>query len=152
MASNAVRGWVAMLVVGLLAAGGPPVSGHELTVKHLTILHPYTIEPVERLPHEVTVYMVIGNSAAAADRLIGVESQQASSASLVARSAADGTAQSVAAIELPANAQTVLGPKSAHVLLRDLKETIEGYQYFPLTLVFEKAGLVEIEVYVEDHD
>ena len=152
MARKAVYCWLAMLAAGVLAASGPPAAGHELTFKHLTILHPYTIEPVERLPHEVTVYMVIGNTAAEADRLIGVESKQASSAALVARSAIDGTPQSVAALELPANAQTVLGPKSTHLLLRDLKETIEGYQYFPLTLVFERAGMIEIEVFVEDRN
>ena len=152
MARKAAYCWVAMLAAGVLAAGGPPAAGHELTFKHLKIMHPYTIEPVERLPRQVVVYMEIGNSTAAANRLIGVESRHATSAALVTQSSDGVTPLPVAAIELPANARTTLGPKSAYVLLRDLTETIEGYQYFPLTLVFEKAGKVEVEVYVEDRD
>jgi periplasmic copper chaperone A len=152
MAGHAAHCWVAGLAAGFLAIGSLPAAAHELSFKHLTILHPYTIEPVERLPQEVAIYMKIGNAAAEADRLIGVESKQATSAVLVVRSPRWRTPRPVRSIVLPANVRTTLGPKSAHVLLRDLKEAIDGYQYFPLTLVFEKAGKVEIEVFVEDRN
>jgi hypothetical protein len=37
-----------------------------------------------------------------------------------------------------------------HILLRGLTEPLDGYQYFPLVLTFERAGWMEIEVYVEE--
>jgi len=34
--------------------------------------------------------------------------------------------------------------------LRGLTEPLDGYQYFPLVLIFARAGRMEIEVYVEE--
>lgn len=147
-----LRGLVNLLAAGILAAGISPAAGHEIEFKHLRIQHPYAIEPVERLPRELPIYMVIGNSSDTLDRLVGVESSQAGWAGLVTRSPSAAELQPVTAIELPANSQTVVGPNSAHVMLRDLKELIEGYACFSIFLVFEKAGKVEIDVYVEDRN
>jgi copper(I)-binding protein len=128
------------------------VAGHEINVSNLRIEHPYTIEPAEPLPRELPVLMVICNNGAEADRLVAVEAGQAGSAGFVGRPASGADAVPVGAIDLPAYSQTVLGPKTAHVVLRDLHETIQGYQYFPISLVFEKAGRIEVEVYVEDRE
>jgi periplasmic copper chaperone A len=141
-----------MLAVGVLAASIPPAAGHEVDFKHLRILHPYTIEPLERLSRDLPVYMVISNSSGASDRLVGAGSSNGGSAAFVTRSPSGAELRPVLGIELPANSQTVMGPDSAHLLLRDLKEPIEGYAYFPIFLVFEKAGKVEIEVFVEDRN
>ena len=68
-----LRGLVNLLAAGILAAGISPAAGHEIEFKHLRIQHPYAIEPVERLPRELPIYMVIGNSSDTLDRLVGVE-------------------------------------------------------------------------------
>jgi periplasmic copper chaperone A len=133
----------------LSAAIGLPCAAHEFTISGLHINHPYTIEPVERLPRTLPVYMEIRNSGAS-DRLISVASEHAKSAALVSAARDGSTAGPIAAIEIPAGAKIVLGPAVAHIQLRDLTEPVEGYEYFTVTLTFEKAGRVEVEVCVED--
>lgn len=145
--------WLRVVCAALMvAAVVAPASGHQTTVKSLKLLHPHAFEPAEALPPAVPVYMVIENSSAEPDRLIAVQSEQAATAVLVDGTTAAAPDRVLAAIDLPPNAPTVLGPKSAHVLLRDFKESLEGYEYFPLTLVFEKAGKVDIEVFVESRN
>jgi copper(I)-binding protein len=141
-----------MLAAGLLAANIAPAVGHEVDFKGLKILHPYTIEPVDRLPHVLPIYMVIRNTTATPDRLIGIETNHAGYAELVNRSLPTSGSGSRVAVEFPARSQIVMGPHSAHVVLRKLTATLEGYAYFPIRLVFEKAGKVEVEVFVEDRN
>jgi periplasmic copper chaperone A len=56
----------------------------------------------------------------------------------------------VSAIHVPADATVELNADAPHILLLGLTEPLDGYQYFPLILTFERAGQVEIEVYVEE--
>ena len=126
--------------------GATPSAAHEFTINGLHIYHPYAIEPVERLPTVLPVYMKIRNTGATPDRLIGVASSHAKSAVLVG----GADAGLVTGIDIPVNGHTTLGPATAHIQLRDLTEPVEGYEYFAITLTFEKAGRVDIEVCVED--
>lgn len=142
--NSIIKGSLGCLIAFGLAMRTIPVASHEIVFKQLRIEHPYTFEPEVRLPARLPIYMLISNRSEQSDRLIAVETVHGASTVLAGAPLSDG------GIELPAKAQTVLGPKSAYVLLRDLEETVEGYQYFPIVLVFEKAGKVEIEVYVED--
>lgn len=53
------------------------------------------------------------------------------------------------AIELPAGAQVELKPAGMHLMLVGLKAPLKAGDKFPLTLVFEKAGTVEVTMNVQ---
>lgn len=124
-----------------------PSSAHEVKFKSLKIEHPHVFEPEERLPKTLPLFMSIRNEGRQGDRLIDVGSPFAASAVFV-RPGETGSGSP--GIELPAASETTLRRSGNYVLLQDIKEPLDGYQYFPMTLTFEIAGKVEIEVYVED--
>lgn len=134
--------------LGLGFLGSPAASSaHEIFAKDLEIRHPFTRESAETLASKVAVYMVIRNTGAQADRLIAVRSPFARLGELVRNDPSNPTGDG---IDLPPHSETTVGPNATYVLFRDMTEPLVGYQYFPATLVFEKAGAVEIEIYVED--
>jgi copper(I)-binding protein len=52
-------------------------------------------------------------------------------------------------VEIPAGGTVALAPHGAHIMLMGLKAPLELAQTFPLTLTFEKAGSITVEVTVE---
>ena len=50
---------------------------------------------------------------------------------------------------MPAHGKATLAPGGYHVMLMGLKAPLKEGQSFPLTLTFEHAGKVEVEVMVE---
>lgn len=54
----------------------------------------------------------------------------------------------VEAIELPAGQPVALQPGGLHLMLMELKAPLKNGDRFPLTLKFEKAGDVQVEVQV----
>lgn len=55
----------------------------------------------------------------------------------------------VKAIDAKAGAPAVLEPGGLHIMLIGLKQPLKEGEKFPLTLTFEKAGSVSVEVAVE---
>jgi periplasmic copper chaperone A len=53
-------------------------------------------------------------------------------------------------LPIPADTTVELNADQPHILLVGLTEPLDGYQYFPLMLTFERAGQMEIDVYVEE--
>ena len=51
---------------------------------------------------------------------------------------------------VPAQSTTELKPGGYHIMLMGLKEPLVEYGTFHLTLTFEKAGSIEVEVQVEE--
>jgi copper(I)-binding protein len=52
-------------------------------------------------------------------------------------------------LEVPANGKLTLAPGGLHIMLMGLKKPLAAGSSFPLTLQFEKAGEVKVEVQVE---
>ena len=82
-------------------------------------------------------YMMVLNRGGAADRLIAVSSPDVAVASL------SGEGQGVA---VPAGGAVLLAPTGPHVLLRGLRHPFAEGQILPLTLRFEKAGAVQVDL------
>src|SRR5215813_5583311 len=135
----------AMLLAVLLLAN--PATAHEFKIKDFEFIHPWTREPAPGVK-DVPVYMVLRNTASTEDRIVAVSSPFATRGELRAGKAA-GEGQ-IGAIPIGANTTVELDAHRPHILLRGLIEPLDGYQYFPLTLTFERAGQMEIEVYVEE--
>jgi periplasmic copper chaperone A len=96
----------------------------------------------------VPVYMVVHNTGGKPDRLLAATSPLATKAELRASKSA-GPAQRQD-IEIRPKEIVELTPDGPHIMLLGLKEPLNGYQYFPLWLTFERAGRIGIEVYVEE--
>jgi periplasmic copper chaperone A len=93
-------------------------------------------------------FMTIVNKGASADRLIGAASPIAGMAELHETKSENGvmTMSPVPALEIPAGGKAMLAPGGYHVMLMGLKAPLKEGQSFPLTLTFEKAGKIDVEV------
>lgn len=60
--------------------------------------------------------------------------------------------QKIDAVEIPAAGEAVFAPGGNHVMLIGLKQPLEKGLTFPLTLEFEKAGKVQVEVEVREDE
>ncbi|WP_440996548.1 copper chaperone PCu(A)C [Arhodomonas sp. SL1] len=88
------------------------------------------------------------------DRLIGVESPVARNTMLHETVSENGnrTMRHVAQVAITPDQPLELVPGGYHVMLMGLEQGLKEGSTFPLTLVFEQAGPVEVEVQVEALD
>lgn len=134
---------VAMALV-TLASGA---MAHEKVRGHLKVVHPYTVEPVDPKTRDVTVLMTIHNLGKTADRLVSASSPLAEKAEIQTGPPSDDHT-----VALPAGGTVAFSHKGTRIELKGLSERLTGYETFPLWLTFEKAGRVEVEVLVEEHE
>jgi periplasmic copper chaperone A len=93
-------------------------------------------------------YMKISNNGAAADRLIGGSTDIAASFELHEMSMADGVAKMrpvQGGLEIKPGETVEFKPGSFHVMLMGLKKPLAAGEHIKATLVFEKAGKVDID-------
>lgn len=98
------------------------------------------------------VYFTIRNEAATPDKLMSVATDAAQSAMLHENVEENGVVSMRHLMELPiASKETVtLEPKKLHVMLMGLKAPLKKGEHLSMTLTFEKAGEVKIDVPVGD--
>jgi copper(I)-binding protein len=95
-------------------------------------------------------YFEIVNSGAA-DALTGIESPVAERVEMhsVSMNGAVMQMRPVASVQVPAGARISFKPGGLHAMLIDLKQPLQQDQRFALTLLFEHAGRVRVEVLVQ---
>ena len=123
-------------------------GAHELKSGSITVEHPWARPAAAG---NSAAYFVLENSGAA-DRLIGVSSDVAESVAMHSTTIdAQGVGRMVPvqAVDLPAGAAATFAPGGLHVMLVGLTKPLAEGQEFPLTLTFETAGAVTVEVAVE---
>jgi len=141
---------IALLLLAVALA--PPIAwAHSHTKKSLEIVHPWTPATTQATTATAQVFMKIKNRGAA-DRLLRASTPVAASVALQEPVGADAgqTAKPVAAIVVDADTDMELDRKGPHLLLSGLKKRLNAYDSFTLTLVFEKAGNMVVEVAVEE--
>ncbi len=139
----------------LLAALLLPASfatAHEYKVGELQIAHPWSQELPPNAP-TVAAYFVLDNPGKNADTLLSVDTPIAGRAELHEHVMQGDLMkmQQVAKVTVPAGGQVTFAPMNYHVMLMELKDRsllVDGKR-FPLTLHFEKAGDVTVEVAVQ---
>ena len=98
-------------------------------------------------------FLVLTNNGATDDRLIGAETDVAARAELhTHRTSADGMMQMMeieGGIPLPAGATHALARGGDHIMLTGLTRPLEQGEAVTVTLIFEKAGAVEIVMPVD---
>lgn len=93
-------------------------------------------------------YFTVTNQGQAQDRLVGAASDIAGKAELHTHVKAGEMMrmQKVDAVDIPAGGEATFAPGGNHVMLIGLKRPLKDGEQFPLTLEFEKAGKVRVEV------
>jgi copper(I)-binding protein len=98
------------------------------------------------------VYMTLENHGAAADRLVAVTAEAATSAEFHETLMEDGVAKMrpVEVFDIPAGGSVELKPGGYHIMLMGLKAPLKKGDMVMLQLKFERAGLVDVMVHVGD--
>nr|WP_288453855.1 copper chaperone PCu(A)C [uncultured Pseudomonas sp.] len=134
----------ALLATSLLA------NAHEYEVGQLHIDHPWSREMPPVAP-TAAAYFVVHNKGDADDRLLTVETPVAGKAEIHEHAHVNGMMkmQQVQNVVLPAGGEVKFAPMGYHVMLFNLKQQAQAGDRFPMTLTFEKAGPVMVEVAVQ---
>lgn len=147
-----MRAWRS-LVCALLAcvvAGPGPAQGDSLGP--LRIEDPWSRETPPGAPVGVG-YLSITNAGAADDRLVAADSPRAARVTLHRSIEAEGTARMERqhdGIAIPAGATVTLAPGGYHLMLMQLEQPLREEERVPVTLHFERAGTIEVELEVRD--
>ena len=99
-------------------------------------------------------YMTLVNTGAETDRLLSASGEVAETIELHTHLLENNVMKmrKVDAIEVAPGEPTALKPGGLHVMLLGLKKPLVAGQTFPLTLKFEKAGEVPVQVMVRGKD
>ena len=129
-----------------------PAAAHDYTVDGLSVGHPMAFE-TPKTASNGGGYLTITNSGEDADRLLRIEAEGFDEVSLHETSTDDmGVARMrhVEGIDLPAGETVTLEPGGLHVMFMGLGgDPFEEGEKIPATLVFEKAGPLEVTFNVE---
>lgn len=140
---------VLALVASLLFA--VPVLAHDVTVGDLQIIHPSIPQPAASAK-AAGGFVAITNTGTEAERLIGVESDIAMK-SETHESKVDangiGMMEHVDFIEIPPGQTVNLQHGGYHIMFMGLKAPLMEGELHKATLIFERAGRVEIEFQVD---
>ncbi|WP_372399182.1 copper chaperone PCu(A)C [Azospirillum sp. HJ39] len=132
----------------LLGAGG--VLAHEYRAGPIEIGHPWARATATAAPNG-GAYLSLTNGGTAEDRLLAASTPVAEKAELHTHLNENGVMKmrEVPAIAVPPGETVKLAPGGLHVMLLGLKQPLVKGSNFPLTLRFEKAGNVDVEVAVQ---
>ena len=138
------------LLLGLFLLGGCLDSGSEGEIPSTMVIE--DAYAFATMPGQATgaAFMVIRNSAVKHDRLIGAKAKIAGVTEIHENliDPDDNTMmmRKIADIEVPANSEAVLEPTGKHIMLMKLKEPLTLDSTIPVTLTFEHAGEIIVDV------
>jgi copper(I)-binding protein len=126
------------------------VYAHEYTLGELHIGHPWSRATP---PGAQTggAFLKLTNNGKAADKLVKAETPAAGTVELHTMSM-DGNVmrmRQVESIELKPGASVALAPGGLHIMMIGLKQALKQGDKVPMTLWFEKAGKVEVQLAID---
>ena len=138
----------------LVFLASPLAWAHDFRAGDLRVDHPYAVPTRPGLSTGAVYFRGIRNTGTNTDRLLSattpvaarVEIHQMQMQGEVMRMRA------VPSLELPPGATVPLrhgSPDGYHLMLRDLKAPLRDGERFPVTLTFERAGVLEVKVWVQ---
>ena len=133
----------------LLAVAFAPQAAlaHSHKKKGVEVVHPWTAATA-KADGTTRVFMKIKNLGGAPDRLVGASTVEAAKTELLETSG--DTSKPVAAVAIAPGKDALLSADGPHVVLTGLKKRLDAYDSFKLTLVFEKAGSMVVDVAIEE--
>src|SRR6185369_16441373 len=123
-------------------------QAHSHKFKKLEIVHPWCIETNDTAK-PVIVSMTIKN-AGGADRLLSATTSMAAKAELRGGGTPEVDGPVIGSVAVGSRGEVNLKRGGPHILLTGVKKQLGAYDSFLMTLAFEKAGKVEVEVMVEE--
>lgn len=141
------RVFCAVCIVALVS--GPAVAARIYNKGTIQLRDPWT-RATPPGTEVVAGYLEVRNTGKEADRIIGASSPAAARVELhmTAREGGVMKMRETPAFELPARKHLALRPGGAHLMLVGLKQPLLKGQHIPLTLRFERAGEVRVELEV----
>lgn len=140
-----------VLVASLVLPGHLPA--HDYGAADLTIAHPYA-RAVGAAARASAGYLTVRNDGAEPDRLIAIEADVPRVELHTVETGADGVVRMVPLSEgltIAPGETVVLAPGGAHVMFMGIDgAAFAAGEAVPATLVFERAGRVEVSFAVED--
>ncbi len=133
----------------LLGFGAPALAG-DYRVGDLRVEQPWARASIGQA-RTGAAYLTLNNGGEAVDRLLSVATPAAKHAGLHTHLMEAGVMKMrpLEGIEVAPGAPTVLRPGGLHVMLMGLKAPLVEGESFPLTLTFERAGAIEVQVRIQ---
>jgi copper(I)-binding protein len=134
-----------LLITAALSLSPIAALAHEFKVGDLEIEHPWSRATGQTRP--AVGYLKIRNNGTTADRLLGATTRIAEHVMLHANVIENGVAKMSPAegLEIPPGGEVVLAPKGDyHLMIMGLKQPLAEGDTFPVTLIFEHAGKVDV--------
>ena len=130
-----------------------PVWAHDYRAGKVSVEHPFATPTVNGATTAAVYLRRLENSGDQTDRLIAARSPVARAVEFHSMSIDAANVmqmRAVPAIDLPAGGKLELRPGGPlHLMLLDLRRPLQDGNRFPLTLVFERSGEVEVMVWVQ---
>ena len=141
------------LILAASAANTPwaAAQAHEYKSGNLNIGHPWA-RPTPPSARNGAVYMEIRNSGAESDTLTGIKTALAPIVEIHTTLNEDGVMKMRRVengVEAPAGGAVKFEPGGLHVMLIGLTEPLKEGARHPVTLVFQKAGEIAVDIKVE---
>jgi copper(I)-binding protein len=121
-------------------------SAHSHKKGELEIVHPWTRATADKSDTTVLVSMTIKNRSGATERLLRASTPLAAGVAI----RQPGNPNALAAVVIGSGKDVDLKRDGPHLELTGFKKRLDAYESFAMTLVFEKAGSVVVEVMVEE--
>jgi periplasmic copper chaperone A len=128
----------------------------EVPSSKIEILNPYVMAVLVGKPTGGTssgaAYFTIKNSGTSSDKLLRVEGDAANLIALHQTVTKENSTrmQAVDSIEIPANGEVELKPGSYHIMLVGIKDNVKLGDWITLTLVFERAGNINVTAEIKN--
>ncbi len=145
-----MRRLLALFAAATLLSASPWALSHEYQAGALHIDHPWA-RPLPPVAPNGGAYLTIMNHSGEADRLLGARTERAAVTEIHTHVHENGLMQmrQVDAVDIPAHGTATLKPGADHLMLMGLTAPLAEGDSFALTLIFEKAGEVQVEIKVE---
>lgn len=141
-----------LFAVAVLATGAPgPAVAQEFQAGQIAISHPWS-RPTPGTATPAVAYLTLDNHGSMEDRLVSATSPVAKAVTMHRTEVDNGVARmrpQEGGIVIPAHGSARLEPGGLHLMLSGLAQPLSLGQMVPLTLTFEQAGTVTVELTVE---
>lgn len=148
---TALSAFLAVILCATVALAAAPLVAHEFRGGNLDLLHP-SVPPTPPGANVAAGYVVIVNSGTEDERLLGGSAPFADGVELHRTTVENDVARMRRlddGLAIPAGATVRLEPGGMHLMFVGLAEPLHDGERRPVTLVFERAGDVELEFAVE---